>query len=69
MNNERAGLIYPFYFGCITTGKDWNFIRLNCEENILYCDSHFYTIENLPRLLGVWKWVLDTQLAAAPKAN
>lgn len=67
MNNERAGLPYPFYFGCITTGKDWSFIRLNCEENILYCDSYtYFPLKDLPQLLGVWKWVLETQLAAAP---
>lgn len=65
INNDAAGIRYPFYFGCVTVGREWNFIRLDCEANILFRDSFFYTLENLPRLLGVWSWVIETQLASA----
>lgn len=69
LENERNNKAYPFYFGCVTTGVAWVFIKLDCENNVLIRDKYSYTLENLPRLLGAWKWVLETQLAAAPKKD
>lgn len=65
LTNLRADLAYPFYFGAVSTGRDWTFIKL--EGDILTRDKHFYSIENLPRLLGVWHWVLDRQIASFPQ--
>lgn len=60
IKNEQEGFIYPFYFGCVTTGLSWVFIKL--EDNLLTRDRYYYTLENLPRLLGAWRWVLNQQL-------
>lgn len=68
LNNERAGRPYPFYIGVVTIGRMWLFIKLDCEKKLLIRDTYYYSIDNLPRLLGVWKWALDSLLSAAPAA-
>lgn len=65
--NERAGFRYPFYFGCITTGREWDFIKLDFENGFLYLDRYFYALKDLPQLLGAWKWIIETQLASATR--
>lgn len=54
-NEKRKHLIYQIY-GCVTTGDDWLFMRLN---NKLEIDTKKYYLGNLPELLGVFQSILD----------
>lgn len=49
-NNKKQQHL-PAIYGCVTTGLDWLFLCL--QQKILVIDDTIYSIENLPRLLGV----------------
>lgn len=65
LSNQRAGINYAFYYGCVASGRLWNFIKL--ENDILIRDPYYYALQNLPQLLGVWRWVLNRQIEAKIK--
>lgn len=66
--NLRAGVTFPYYYGCVTSGKVWKFICL--EGEFLITDAFDYSLsDNLPRLLGVWRWLLDRQIEHLPPEN
>jgi hypothetical protein len=44
-------------FGCITTGVDWQLLKL--QNDIVTIDINLFTIKNLPELLGVLQTVID----------
>lgn len=51
-------------YGCVTTGDDWLFMRL---EEDLFIDTRKYYLGNLSELLGVFQLIIDyykTELAA-----
>ncbi|MGL4550969.1 MAG: hypothetical protein ACRC33_07265 [Gemmataceae bacterium] len=54
--NERAALPTPVMHGCVTNGRDWQFLRL--EGQGLTIDRRFYTTDDLGRLLGVFQTIL-----------
>lgn len=56
--NERAGIASPVLIGCATTGVSWQFLRLR-EGQLLDIDPRLYNLDDLPRLLGVWRWGLS----------
>jgi hypothetical protein len=33
--NERAGLVGRPVYGCVTTGEDWQFLRLEAQELVI----------------------------------
>ncbi|HNI43498.1 MAG TPA: hypothetical protein PK230_02315 [Chitinophagales bacterium] len=49
--NDKKQQQLPAVYGCVTTGRDWLFLRL--QQKTLVIDDTIYSIENLPRLLGV----------------
>ena len=57
MLNEQDGINFPVIYGCVTTGLEWQFLKLN---------SQLFTIENsvkyineLPQLLGIFQRIID----------
>lgn len=56
-NDERNKSI-PVIYGCVTTGTDWQFLKL--ENNIYYVDTKIYT--DLKEILGVWHHVINLYL-------
>lgn len=52
-NNANIETIY----GCVTTGRDWQFMLL--EGNMVYVDTDTYFINNIPLLLGVLQTIVD----------
>ena len=57
MLNEQDGINFPVIYGCVTTGLEWQFLKL---------DSQLFTIENsvryineLPQLLGIFQRIID----------
>ncbi len=55
--NEKRGNknLSPMY-GCVTTGDDWIFMRLNDKIEI---DDQKYYLGNLNKLLGIFQHILD----------
>jgi hypothetical protein len=49
--NEQAGRPTPRLHGCVTTGDDWFFCRL--DGNALTTDADVYTLAALGKILGI----------------
>ena len=49
--NQAEGTVIPAVFGCVTSGNNWRFLKL--EGSTLFIDTPEYHFDNLPRLLGV----------------
>jgi hypothetical protein len=54
--NQKKGLTVDTVFGCVTTGDDWNFMRL--AGNTITVDERRYYLGNLPELLGVFQKII-----------
>ncbi len=54
--NEKKGVKLGPVYGCVTTGKDWLFMKL---EDKIYIDKKIYTLENISELLGVFQTIMD----------
>lgn len=54
--NEQKGTPLELLYGCVTTGREWKFLKLSDK---LYIDSDTYTLNNLEELLGVFQYVID----------
>ena len=61
--NEKDGKPTPIMYGCVTTGTEWHFLKL--ENKTCYLDTIRYYINDLPTLLGALKTVITTQIATA----
>jgi hypothetical protein len=59
--NERKGAPTEFLYGCVTTGKDWQFLRL---QNELLIDRTTYYLAEVDILLGVFQAIIDLYLPA-----
>ena len=55
--NEEAGLYYPASYGCVTTGIEWQFVRLMGDKAIADPNLLFYT--DMEQVLGCFRWVID----------
>jgi hypothetical protein len=51
-------------YGCVTTGGDWKFLYFEGAEKKVVMDRDIYYITELPRLLGVFRRIVDVSLAA-----
>jgi hypothetical protein len=55
--NEREGNPTEIIYGCVTTGDDWLFMKL--ENNLLLIDNQKYYLGNLNQLLGTFQTIID----------
>ena len=55
--NEREGKPTPVVFGASSYGLAWQFLKL--ENDTVKVDNRFYTIDNLPEILGVLQYIVD----------
>jgi len=55
--NENEGKIVNVIYGCVTTGFDWQFLKLTNNEVLIHTDLLF--IKELSNLLGVWQSIID----------
>jgi hypothetical protein len=60
LNGERPAHLY----GCVTTGREWQFLRLDAVEKRATIEFSPYLINDLPALLGVLFLIVDSSLAA-----
>jgi|SRR5580704_4940665 hypothetical protein len=51
-------------YGCVTTGRDWQFLCLDGRDKQVVVDREIYLINEVARLLGVLRRMVDVSLAA-----
>src|SRR5207249_10321762 len=49
--NEREGTTLPAVFGCVTSGSNWRFLKL--EGTTLYIDRPEYYLRDAAKILGI----------------
>jgi hypothetical protein len=54
--NEKRNKKLSAIYGCVTTGDEWIFLKL--EKSILYIDFTLHPITNLPNLLGIFQTIV-----------
>ena len=54
--NERNGAPLEYIYGCVTTGNEWKFLRLNKDLTI---DSRVYYLNELGELLAVFQNIIS----------
>ena len=57
--NQQAGLPVPRVYGVVTIGIVWKFLRL--EGSALTIDVPDYYIDNLPKIMGILKQIVQDQ--------
>lgn len=55
--NQGLGHPVPVYYGCVTNGRDWLFLKF--QHNHYTIDNRRYHLDRLPELLGVFGHILD----------
>jgi len=51
-------------YGCVTVGTEWHFLYLDGEAKQVGLDREAHLITDLPRLLGIFRHIIDVSLAA-----
>ena len=54
--NEKKGIKIDQIFGCVTTGNEWLFLKIDTE---LIIDSRIYYLNELNELLAVFQQIID----------
>ncbi len=54
--NEQEGNEIKTIFGCVTTGEDWQFLKL--KQNIINIDVKRYYINNVAKILGLFQQII-----------
>jgi hypothetical protein len=60
--NETEGKKLEIIYGCVTTGTEWQFLKL--ANKTCWIDSQRFYINDLPLLLGMLQAIVDVQLAS-----
>jgi hypothetical protein len=55
--NQQEHNNIPRMYGCVTTGEDWQFLKL--ENDIIFMEETRYYINELDKLLGVLQFIID----------
>lgn len=56
--NQGLGHPVPVYYGCVTNGRDWLFLKFQHSHYTI--DNRRYHLDRLPELLGVFQHILDS---------
>ena len=57
MLNEQDGIHFPAIYGCVTTGWDWKFLKL--EGSTVTIDEDLRYLGEIPNLLGIFQAIID----------
>jgi hypothetical protein len=52
--------------GCVTSGMEWKFVRLEAEAKLARVDLDTYAIGDLPRLLGNFCRIVEQRSPRSP---
>ncbi len=55
--NENAKKAIPSIYGCVTSGKLWQFLKLVGQDVTI--DINEYSVNPVERILGILKWMVD----------
>lgn len=55
--NQQAGLDYPATYGCVTTGTEWQFLRL--QGDLAITDPRVLYFQELEQVLGCFMWIVS----------
>jgi hypothetical protein len=55
--NQRKKREMPIIYGCVTTGDDWIFLKL--EGDTIFVDTKKYYLSEIENILGVFQYVID----------
>jgi hypothetical protein len=55
--NENAGKVITTIYGCVTSGKLWQFLKLEGKD--VSIDTNEYSVAPVERILGILKWMVD----------
>jgi hypothetical protein len=55
--NELEENAISWIYGCVTTGEDWQFLKL--EGDRLLVDNQRYYINEIEKLLGIFQFIID----------
>lgn len=55
--NQQQGVDLHQVYGCVTTGKDWLFMRLSGP--LIEINTEAQTLAELPRILGIFQHIID----------
>jgi hypothetical protein len=55
--NENKNITLPVIYGCVTTAKEWSFLKL--QDNLVVIDSDTYFLNQLPEILGIFQTIID----------
>ena len=56
--NARAGKELPAIYGCVTSGKLWQFLKLEGKDVTI--DFNEYYVTPVEEILGILKWMVDS---------
>jgi hypothetical protein len=54
--NQKRNVALPALYGCVTNGRDWQFLKLETDISI---DTKLYALDRLPELLGVFQHIVN----------
>lgn len=57
MLNEKEGYPTEKIYGCVTTGEDWQILKL--EKNVVLFDNQRYYLKNISEILGVLQRIVE----------
>jgi hypothetical protein len=55
--NEREGNELPYLYGCVTTGYDWLFLKL--ENQYIYRHHEMVMLGDLSKILSTFQFIID----------
>lgn len=55
--NKKHKVELPVIYGCVTTGNEWNFLKL--EEKIIYIDKNIYFFNEIEKVLSLFQYIID----------
>jgi hypothetical protein len=55
--NANKNESIPIVYGCVTSGKFWQFLKL--QDNDLTLDLNQYPVTSVDRILGILKWMVS----------
>jgi hypothetical protein len=56
--NNKEGNSINFIYGCVTTGEDWQFLKL--QDNNIYMNNKRYYLSEINQLLWIFQHIIDS---------
>lgn len=55
--NQNQEQIIPVIYGCVTSGRIWQFFKL--EDDRITIDPNSYSLMPVQKILGILQWILS----------